>query len=68
MNIYPMRPQRRNRRSFAEIQPDLFDWADTNAALLMAMPPAAHQVARRYRVSPHVAGVIAMAAGLGGAE
>jgi hypothetical protein len=66
MTVYQLRPLRRNRHRFAENQLDLFAWAEARAA--MSLPLAAHVIARRYRMPPHLAAVIATAAGLGGGE
>lgn len=65
---YHMRPLRRNRHRFAENQLDLFAWADARPATTLPIPLAARVIARRYRVSPNLAAVIATAAGLGGGE
>jgi hypothetical protein len=50
----------------AENQLDLFAWAEARAAI--SLPLAAHVIARRYRMAPHLAAVIATAAGLTGGE
>ena len=66
-NYTTMRIQR-NRHRFAENQLDLFAWADARPATTLPIPLAARVIARRYRVSPNLAAVIATAAGLGGGE
>jgi hypothetical protein len=68
MYVCHMRPLRRNRHRFAENQLDLFAWADARPATMLPLSLAARVVSRRYRMPPHLAAVIASAAGLGGGE
>ena len=64
MKTYTMRPLGRNRRSFAERQPDLFVWAQERAeADPVALPRAALHLARRFALSPHHARAVAELAG-----
>lgn len=61
---YTMRPQKRKRYRLAQCQPDLFVWADEQAALMATHDcRAARMIARRFALSPSHARLIAEQAG-----
>jgi len=66
MTTYPMRAPARKPFRLAEIQLELFAWADAQAA--SAFPPslAEQHLARRFGVSPWLARVVGELAQLGG--
>jgi hypothetical protein len=62
--IYTMRSRERKRQRYVHQTPDLFEFADRQAAAGQhQLSPAAKLIASRYRLPPHLASLIAERAG-----